>query len=283
VAERVAPDRWSRWLLARRDAGDVRQREATLAHLAPIRDRVLAGAGPLEGATLLDVGTGDGLIGLGALDRGAQVIFSDLSAPLLAHIRELAPGARCVLTGAEDLTGVADASVDIVTTRSVLIYVTDKAAAFAAMRRVLRPGGRISLFEPVNALMQDPPGRFFGFEMGGAADLVKPVLAAFAPEDPAFARAMLGFDDRDLVRLVEEAGFERVHVEIHHDIEPVSDFVSFAALLDGAPNPNARTVREAIEAALDPPGRARFLAALQESYDAGRRRHRLVVAYVTAS
>jgi arsenite methyltransferase len=284
VAGGVAPDRWSRWLLERRDAGDAGQRERTLSHLAPIRDRVLENAGALAGATLLDVGTGDGLIGLEALARGADVIFSDVSPALLERCREQAPGARFVVARAEDLAGVADASVDIVTTRSVLIYVTDKAAAFAAMRRVLRPGGRISLFEPVNRLMQDPPGRFLGYEIG-LAGLSERVLAAFAPADPAFADAMLGFDDDDLADLALGAGFARVHVERHIDVVPGPGNrpVSFDALLDSAPNPNARTVREAAEEALEPPERERFLAALRASYEAGRLVHRTALAYVSAS
>lgn len=56
-------DRWSRWLLERRDGGREGQRTASLEHLSGIRDRVLNAAEPLEGATLLDVGAGDGLIG----------------------------------------------------------------------------------------------------------------------------------------------------------------------------------------------------------------------------
>lgn len=35
-------------------------------------------------------------------------------------------------------------------TRSVLVYVDDKACAFPAFHRVLRSGGRISLYEPIN-------------------------------------------------------------------------------------------------------------------------------------
>lgn len=84
------PDRWSRWLLDRRDGGDARQRQATLARLGGIRDRVLGHAEPLEGATLLDVGVGDGLIGLAALDRvgpEGTVVFADVSATLLDECR----------------------------------------------------------------------------------------------------------------------------------------------------------------------------------------------------
>jgi len=49
---------------------------------------------------------------------------------------------------ADDLAAIPDASVDVVTTRSVLIYVRDKRRAFGEFARVLRPGGWISIFEP---------------------------------------------------------------------------------------------------------------------------------------
>lgn len=44
---------------------------------------------------------------------------------------------------ADQLAAVADASVDAVTARSVLIYVKDKAQAMREFFRVLRPGGRV--------------------------------------------------------------------------------------------------------------------------------------------
>jgi arsenite methyltransferase len=156
-------DRWHRWLLDVRFGGDAGGREKDLTEfLYPVRDTVLDKARLRPGGTLLDVGTGDGLIAFGALERlgpSGRVIFSDISQDLLDHCREAADAeglldrCRFVLAAADRLAGVTDVSVDTVTTRSVLIYVKDKAAALREFYRVLRPGGRVSLFEPINVLM----------------------------------------------------------------------------------------------------------------------------------
>ncbi len=288
------PDEWSRWVLERRDGSDEHQRDVASKHLAAIRDRVLANAEPLEGMTLLDVGAGDGLIALAALNRvgpDGTVIFSDVSPTLLDHCRG-AVGARglldCaqfVLTRAEDLAELPDASVDVATTRSVLIYVADKAQAFAALHRVLRPGGRVSLFEPINRLtFPEPPDRFWGYDVSSVSGLADKVKAAFDElEDPRTA-AMIDFDDRDLARLAEDAGFARVHLERHMDTEPGSlmHSVNLDALLDTAPNPLAPTPRQAIARALTKPERTRFLAHLSDAVVSGDAIRRSAVAYLVA-
>ena len=288
-------DRWSRWILERRDGGNERQRAASLDRLATIRDRVLDAAEPLDGATLLDVGAGDGLIGIAALDRvgpAGEVIFSDVSEPLLERCRELvaargdAARARFVTGAAEDLAVVADASVDVVTTRSVLIYVLDKAKAFDAFARVLHPGGRVSLFEPINRLMYpEPEGRFWGYRIEGVSDLAAKVRTRFAGEHAEHREAMMGFDDRDLAHLAEAAGFETVHVECHIDVAPGSwaHPVSPDALLDIAPNPNAPTLREAIDDTLSEPERTRFLEVLGRAVAADDAVRRMAVAYLLAT
>jgi ubiquinone/menaquinone biosynthesis C-methylase UbiE len=157
-------DRWHRWLTDVRFGGDDEARREFTEFLYPVRDAVLDGAALRSGDVLLDVGTGEGLIAFGGLDRlgkSGQVVFCDISQDLLGHCRALAAAAgvldRCsfVLASADSLDGVPDASVDVVTTRSVLIYVKDKAAALREFHRVLRPGGRVSLFEPINALMPE--------------------------------------------------------------------------------------------------------------------------------
>jgi arsenite methyltransferase len=288
------PDHWSRWLLERRDAGDARVRTLALEHLAPIRDRVLANAGPLDGVTLLDVGAGDGLIGLEALERVGRagvVIFSDVSSPLLERCEEevRARGslerARFMLARAEDLDGIPDESVDVITTRSVLIYVADKAEAFAAFHRVLRPGGRISLFEPINRLtFPEPRDRFWGYDVAAVTELADKVRAAFEDlHDPASA-TMTDFDAGDLVLLAEEAGFARIHCDCYIDIEPghPPQATQVETLLDTSPNPLAPTIREAIAQALTESERERFVVHLRRAHDEGRQLTRLAVAYLAA-
>lgn len=132
-------DRWAAWLLEHRFGGrDPDQRRKILDELERVRDPVLEHAAVREGDVLLDVGAGDGLIAFGALPlvgRSGRVIFSDISPDLLDHAAALArqmgmaDRVEFLRSAADDLSAVADASVDIVTTRSVLIYVSDKGAA----------------------------------------------------------------------------------------------------------------------------------------------------------
>ncbi|HWM10802.1 MAG TPA: methyltransferase domain-containing protein [Solirubrobacteraceae bacterium] len=286
-------DRWAHWLTERRDAGDDAQRKVSLDLLAGIRDRVLDQAGALDGATVLDVGCGDGLIGLAALERvgpDGAVIFSDISAELLElaerSVRDLgfADRATFVEAGADDLAGVADGSVDLATTRSVLIYVADKAAAFAAMHRVLRPGGRVSLFEPINSLMYpEPRDRLWGYDVGAVADLADRVKDTFERlSDPATA-SMSDFDDRDLVRHAVEARFREVHLTLNVDVAP-GDMraASFDSLVDGAPNPLAPTLRETIEQALDADEATRLLDHLRDRFDTTEPTQMWAGAFLTA-
>src|SRR6266498_4607067 len=127
----MSQDRWARWVLRLRDSGDVEVRTRGASLLAAYRDGVLDRAAVREGDVLLDVGTGDGLVGFGALDRvgpDGRVIFSDVSADLLAECRRraaregLLDRCRFVQTGADELRAIPDGSIDVVTTRSVLIY-----------------------------------------------------------------------------------------------------------------------------------------------------------------
>jgi arsenite methyltransferase len=171
-------DQWAEWLAERRFGGDPETRRRFSENLAQRADKVLDYAELAEGETLLDVGCGEGLIGFRALERGAgRVIFSDISQDLLdlcdAAATEFGLVDRCrfVCASADDLAGIDDASVDVVTTRSALIYVADKPAAFRDFSRALRPGGRISLFEPINRFARRAADTWAGYDVSAIPEI----------------------------------------------------------------------------------------------------------------
>ena len=177
-------------------------------------------------------------------------------------------------------------SATVITTRSVLVYVADKAEAFVAMHRVLRPGGRLSLFEPINRLMfPGPPDRFYGFDVTEVRPLAQRVKTTFDRLEHPAAASMMDFDDRDLVRFAEAAGFELVHLECHIDLqpEPLWQPVSVDALLDSSPNPLAPTLRESIAQALTADEQQRFIAHLTHAIATDHAVHRSAFAYLTAT
>jgi SAM-dependent methyltransferase len=207
----AAPDRdpWAEWLRGRRHGDDEETLERTLESLAPVRDRVLANAGVAEGETLLDVGCGHGLIAFGAVElvgASGRVIFSDVSPGLLADCRrraeELGVLDRCrfVEAPAGELAEIDDASVDAVTARSVLIYLNDVLGALREFRRVLRPGGRLSIFEPINRFsFPEPADRLWGYDVAAVRDLADRLKAVYERSQPTATSTLMGFDERDLV------------------------------------------------------------------------------------
>ena len=232
-------DKWAAWVLHRRDGDDPEQREKALEHLVPIRDRILDNARIRHGETLLDVGTGDGLIAFGAVERVGpigHVIASDISADLVARTREIAEELGVaeqmsfVQASAEDLAPIGDGTVDVVTTRSVLIYVDDKARALREFFRVLRPGGRASLFEPINSYFPDTPDEYWGFDARPVRDLVERIwryegwVESEYKDDP-----MMNFNTKDLLRHGEAAGFEEIRIKLVVDVEPGSWVVDGSA------------------------------------------------------
>lgn len=258
-----------------------------LEQLGGVRDSVLDRAAFTEGESSLDVGCGEGLIGFGALERGAEhVVFSDISDDLLDFCRETADALgvldRCsfVHAGAEELVGVGDASADVVTTRSVLIYVAGKRRAFAEFFRVLRPEGRLSLFEPINRFgMEERCKGFWGYPDDGVADLAASIERVYAeiqpPSDP-----MLDFDERDLMRLAEEAGFFPIELELKAEVRSIAPR-PWDAFLNSSGNPKIPTFAEAMDQALTPEERERVTEHLRPLVEQGAGTWRMATAYLT--
>jgi arsenite methyltransferase len=288
-----SPDRWHRWLLDVRFGGDARYREKDLAEfLYPVRDTVLDKAQLTAGETLLDVGTGDGLIAFGALDRlgpAGHVIFSDISQDLLDHCRAAASAegllGRCqfLLAPADDLTAVTGASVDVVTTRSVLIYVKDKAQALREFYRVLKPGGRLSLFEPINVLMSlADPDLFSGYDIAPVKSLGAKVSAVYESIAPRGVDPMIDFDDRDLVRHAQDAGFPEIDLELRVSVKARKEPVPWERFIRSSGNPLIPPFGEVLDRALSAAEAAEFTRHLRPLVETGAGLERRALAYLTA-
>jgi arsenite methyltransferase len=287
------PDRWHRWLLDVRFGGDAAARQQDLTRsLYPVRDKILDRARLRPDDTVLDVGAGDGLIAFGALERlgpSGRVIFSDVSQDLLEHCRKaataegLADRCRFVQDPADSLDGIPDASVDVVTTRSVLIYVKDKAAALREFYRVLRPGGRVSLSEPINVLMSPlDPELFFGYDVRPVMAAAAKVEALYQSIQPPGVDPMLDFDDRDLVGHAEDAGFPEVNLELQVSVKSARQPVRWERFLRMSGNPLLPPLEQTLGQVLSPEEFAEFSDHLRPLVESGAGRERRAISYLTA-
>jgi ubiquinone/menaquinone biosynthesis C-methylase UbiE len=280
-------DHWADWIRTRRTGGDAEYEAYMLEQLGVVRDRVLDRAELQAGETLLDVGCGNGLIAFGALERGAgEVVFADISRPLLDDCRELAATedvldrCRFVEAPADALVGIDDASTDVVTTRSVLIYVEDKERAFREFHRVLRPGGRVSLFEPINRFGMEKRRVCWGYDVGEVRDLMEKLNAVYEEAQPT-TDPMVDFDERDLLELAERAGFFPVKLEYEAEIEP-PEARRWETFVSSSWNPKVPTLAEAMAQALTADEQTRLVSVLRPAVEEGRGVWRMAHAYLWA-
>jgi len=284
-------DIWSQWLLEHRFGGNIEQMKTAMTRLYRIRDQILEYADLRDNNILLDVGCGDGLIGFGALQRSntVQVIFSDISKDLLERVREraremgLLHRCRFLHAAAENLHPLADESVDVVTTRSVLIYVKAKQQAFHEFYRVLKPGGRASLFEPINRFRYpEPPEMFWGYDVAPVMEIAQKIKAAYRRLQPPEEDPMLDFDERDLISFAERAGFRDIHLKLEIEVKPKDHQISWDTLMKIAPNPRVPTLGAVMQEVLSPAERERFTAHLKPLVEANQGITRSAIAYLRA-
>lgn len=115
----------------------------------------LAQTGLRPGQRALDVASGTGDLGAGLarqVGKDGLAVLTDINREMLSRGRDrlidrgIASNVAFVLANAETLP-FPDRSFDCVTIGFGLRNVTDKPAALASMRRVLRPGGRLLVLE----------------------------------------------------------------------------------------------------------------------------------------
>jgi hypothetical protein len=149
---------------------------------------------------------------------------------------------------------------------------------------VLRPGGRISLFEPINVLMSaHDPDRFYGYDTSPVRAQAAKVWALYESIQPRGVDPMVDFDERDLLRHAEEAGFPAVDLELQVTVKNTRRPVPWERFLRMSGNPLIPPLGEALDRTLDPGEITAFTEHLRPLVESGTGQQRRALAYLTAA
>ncbi len=211
---------WAEWLNNTRFSySSEEEKQQTLKDLYEIKDKVLDRAKLKPDDILIDIGTGTGLLAFGAFERllnSGKVIASDAYQGCLDECVKIAKeiGIENKITflhsDASDIK-MPDNSVDVVVVRSVLVHIPDKTPPINEFFRILKPGGRVSIYEPImskNTKFYEflDPDNFKDYEK------FKEIENKIALDKN---NALMNFDETSLVKNFEEAGFINVNFEEH--------------------------------------------------------------------
>jgi arsenite methyltransferase len=159
---------------------------------------------------LLDLGSGagfDALLAAQAVGPNGHVIGVDMTAGMVAKARRNAGAAGLsnvdFRLGEIEHLPVADASVDVILSNCVINLSPDRPAVFREAFRVLAPGGRLAISDIVAVL---------------------PLPDALQQDLAAYTGCIAGAAPiSDIERMLREAGFAKVHIDISADSREVVD------------------------------------------------------------
>lgn len=272
-------DIWSEWLKERRFGG-AEQRAYAMRVYKKLALQIVSKAKISKSATVLDIGAGDGLVGLTALTKlgpGGKLILSDISEAALEIPKKIFKQKKTrdsrvefLIASVENLSPLPDSSIDRVVMRSVLLYVDDKQSAFNEMFRILKHGGRAAIMEPINQRHAEfGKGLFRGYRLDREPLLsVKSIIQKIADESNRQLNqtqsTLIGYNEHDLVNLAIGAGFEDIELEYSLNRSSKSRYASWEFFFDSAPNPRAKSLREMMNSILTPEEFIKLESVLKE-------------------
>jgi ubiquinone/menaquinone biosynthesis C-methylase UbiE len=178
--------------------------------LGPVSDSLIERARVAAGERVIDIGCGCGSTSIAfakAVGPRGHVLGVDISAPMLARAREVAPVGTPVEFALADATVHAfqPAGFDLLASRFGVMFFADPVLSFVNMRKALRPGGRVAF-----ACWRTPRDNPWMILPLMAAYKHVPKLPELGPEDPGpFAFA----NEERVRRILGEAGFSAITLE----------------------------------------------------------------------
>jgi ubiquinone/menaquinone biosynthesis C-methylase UbiE len=178
--------------------------------LAPVSDLLIDRAKVKTGERIVDVGCGCGATTVALAQRvgpTGHVFGIDISAPMLARARQVAPAGAQIEFALADATvhPFEPASFDLLASRFGVMFFAEPAVSFANMRRALRPSGRLAF-----ACWREPRENPWMMTPLHAVYKHVPKLPQLGPEDPG----PFSFASEERVhRILGEAGFSDIKME----------------------------------------------------------------------
>jgi ubiquinone/menaquinone biosynthesis C-methylase UbiE len=178
--------------------------------LEPVSNILIDRANAKAGERIVDVGCGCGATSLAFAQKvgpTGRVLGIDISAPMLARARQIAPAEMPVEFVLADATVYPfdQASFDLLVSRFGVMFFAQPALSFANLRKALRPSGRLAF-----ACWREPRDNPWLMMPLQAVYKHAPKLPQLGPEDPGpFAFA----SEARVTRILSEAGFSGIKME----------------------------------------------------------------------
>ncbi len=291
-------DVWSDWLLHRRHADDAVYAGVIGEVMERVADRVLDEARLTAGATLIDVGAGEGLLAFRALARvgpSLRVALTDISAPLLRHAeaaaQRLGVSSQCTF---HECGGKARCFGRCFGGRRR--HSRGARLRFRQERRAARILSRAQARRPHFPCRTDPPRRRLyaralrqrvEAQASKPTDRFLPLLhrwkaAQFPDTEEACAKSPIAnYSERDLLYLLRGCGFAEIHLQLHIDEMP-SLITSWNVFLGSSPHPLAPTLERILAEQFTAQERQFFEQIVRPTVESGRSVSIERVAYLQA-
>lgn len=210
------------------------------ANLSAIHDALMLFAAPRPGESVLDIGCGTGTTSIalaGAVGPKGRVTAIDISRQMLGLAKRRGQGrANLAFIEADASQAPFQTENDLLFSRFGVMFFDDPAAAFANIRKAVRPGGRIAF-----VCWRTPPENLWASAPMAAA---KSFLPDTPPPDPLAPGPFAFADAGRIETILRESGFCDARIQKFDGVMDMGRDLDQAARLTLRIGPLARAAAE---------------------------------------